>query len=93
VKLVATPAHVAKAVQVATSGRVQRRGALRDCFAPLAMGTSYGNCCETDQLNLRASDYQKPLPDNADRARTCLASSADASGRCGLVPDVGGCSG
>ena len=39
--------------------------------------------------NLLTSDYQKPLPDNADHARTSLVSSADASGRCGLVLDVG----
>ena len=43
--------------------------------------------------NLRASDYQMRLPDNADHAWTSLVSSADASGRCGLVLDIGSCSG
>ena len=39
------------------------------------------------------ADYQKRLPDSADHARTSLVSSAGASGRCGVVLDVGGCSG
>jgi hypothetical protein len=43
--------------------------------------------------NLRASDYQKRLPDNADQFWTSRVRSPDASGRCGLVLDIGGCSG
>jgi hypothetical protein len=43
--------------------------------------------------NLRASDYQKPLPDSAGHARTSLATSADTSGWSVLVLDVDGRSG
>jgi hypothetical protein len=43
--------------------------------------------------NLQASDYKKRLPDNADQVWTSRVRSPDASGRCGLVLDIGGCSG
>jgi hypothetical protein len=91
VKLVVTPAHVAKAVQVATSGRVQRRGALQDCFTPLTMEDIIRQVLRDRSLNLRPSDYQKPLPDSTGYDGTPSLTCADTSRRYVLVPNVGGC--
>jgi len=46
-----------------------------------------------EDAKLPASDYQKRLPDNTDQFWTSRVRSPDASGRCGLVLDIGGCSG
>ena len=44
-------------------------------------------------LNLELAITRSDYPDNADHARVSLVSSAEASGRCGLVLDLSGLSG
>jgi hypothetical protein len=41
--------------------------------------------------DLRASDYQHPLPDSSGHDRTPRLTRVDTSQRCVLVPDVDGC--
>jgi hypothetical protein len=62
------------------------RGGERPRLAPqnLVTGSAQGT-------NLRASDYQKPLPVSAGHDRTVRLVSADNSRRYVLVPDVSGC--
>jgi hypothetical protein len=66
--------------------------AARPCAAPGATSLSNG-CLALQRTNLRSSDCQTPVLDNADHARTSLVTGTDALDRCGLVLDVGGCSG